>query len=181
MRGRSHSENAFCPWRRSIAPGACRCQPMRRSFFELNQEAHAQREPRCRDVIRWSKCSVAVLVFASRSARAWGIAADVHLRIRIFIRLPFRSARHQWGQRGRDIAVPTRSEEHTSELQSLMRISYAVFCLKKKNKQATHQHATPKNMAESNQAYVAKMRTQSKKKVQASENRQEEIQSVYKH
>src|SRR3546814_8585491 len=32
-----------------------------------------------------------------------------------------------------------RSEEHTSELQSLMRISYAVFCLKKKkNKQRTH-------------------------------------------
>src|SRR3546814_3154027 len=28
-----------------------------------------------------------------------------------------------------------RSEEHTSELQSLMRISYAVFCLKKKNQQ----------------------------------------------
>src|SRR3546814_10285590 len=31
-------------------------------------------------------------------------------------------------------AVVARSEEHTSELQSLMRISYAVFCLKKKNK-----------------------------------------------
>src|SRR3546814_3310850 len=30
-----------------------------------------------------------------------------------------------------------RSEEHTSELQSLMRISYAVFCLKKKNTMAT--------------------------------------------
>src|SRR3546814_8158157 len=30
-----------------------------------------------------------------------------------------------------------RSEEHTSELQSLMRISYAVFCLKKKNKEQT--------------------------------------------
>src|SRR3546814_2190048 len=29
-------------------------------------------------------------------------------------------------------AMPVRSEEHTSELQSLMRISYAVFCLKKK-------------------------------------------------
>src|SRR3546814_2946426 len=29
---------------------------------------------------------------------------------------------------------PLRSEEHTSELQSLMRISYAVFCLKKKKK-----------------------------------------------
>src|SRR3546814_4110476 len=31
--------------------------------------------------------------------------------------------------------VSDRSEEHTSELQSLMRISYAVFCLKKKKKQ----------------------------------------------
>src|SRR3546814_6768936 len=30
-------------------------------------------------------------------------------------------------------AICSRSEEHTSELQSLMRISYAVFCLKKKN------------------------------------------------
>src|SRR3546814_3727090 len=37
-------------------------------------------------------------------------------------------------------AVNRRSEEHTSELQSLMRISYAVFCLKKKNiKQITRQ------------------------------------------
>src|SRR3546814_6058346 len=34
-----------------------------------------------------------------------------------------------------------RSEEHTSELQSLMRISYAVFCLKKKNKQI-HKYTT---------------------------------------
>src|SRR3546814_10422152 len=39
-----------------------------------------------------------------------------------------------------------RSEEHTSELQSLMRISYAVFCLKKKTKiihiQSTHTQST---------------------------------------
>src|SRR3546814_8455735 len=34
----------------------------------------------------------------------------------------------------RQFASPSRSEEHTSELQSLMRISYAVFCLKKKIK-----------------------------------------------
>src|SRR3546814_3309518 len=33
------------------------------------------------------------------------------------------------------LLVMARSEEHTSELQSLMRISYAVFCVKKKNKQ----------------------------------------------
>src|SRR3546814_3225545 len=36
---------------------------------------------------------------------------------------------------GRRIPDLLRSEEHTSELQSLMRISYAVFCLKKKKKQ----------------------------------------------
>src|SRR3546814_1005485 len=36
------------------------------------------------------------------------------------------------GFRGADVEIHRRSEEHTSELQSLMRISYAVFCLKKK-------------------------------------------------
>src|SRR3546814_3078892 len=39
------------------------------------------------------------------------------------------------GPIGEDVLpLPRRSEEHTSELQSLMRISYAVFCLKKKHK-----------------------------------------------
>src|SRR3546814_3109122 len=49
-----------------------------------------------------------------------------------------------------DIANGQRSEEHTSELQSLMRISYAVFCLKKKktgNRHTKHRttakHSTP--------------------------------------
>src|SRR3546814_1120618 len=37
---------------------------------------------------------------------------------------------------------PERSEEHTSELQSLMRISYAVFCLKKKKKKYNHKTHT---------------------------------------
>src|SRR3546814_3696701 len=37
---------------------------------------------------------------------------------------------------------PSRSEEHTSELQSLMRISYAVFCLKKKKKIQIHHNNT---------------------------------------
>src|SRR3546814_7339853 len=37
------------------------------------------------------------------------------------------------------ISGRTRSEEHTSELQSLMRISYAVFCLKKKKKKQIYQ------------------------------------------
>src|SRR3546814_3491553 len=46
-------------------------------------------------------------------------------------RRPSRDAR-------RTAAQDRRSEEHTSELQSLMRISYAVFCLKKKNKNKRH-------------------------------------------
>src|SRR3546814_10263576 len=44
---------------------------------------------------------------------------------------------HDCLARSQNLVAPyrgNRSEEHTSELQSLMRISYAVFCLKKKNK-----------------------------------------------
>src|SRR3546814_4168648 len=41
--------------------------------------------------------------------------------------------------------LANRSEEHTSELQSLMRISYAVFCLKKKIKKETDTHKDNKS------------------------------------
>src|SRR3546814_3048869 len=43
------------------------------------------------------------------------------------------------GVGGKVSMLDGRSEEHTSELQSLMRISYAVFCLKKKNTKSTTQ------------------------------------------
>src|SRR3546814_1097119 len=46
-------------------------------------------------------------------------------------RNPFGPERSSWSR------AESRSEEHTSELQSLMRISYAVFCLKKKKKTQT--------------------------------------------
>src|SRR3546814_1059010 len=52
---------------------------------------------------------------------------------------------------GRDpggAVVPRRSEEHTSELQSLMRISYAVFCLKKK-KEAKGNYQTKMSLKQS--------------------------------
>src|SRR3546814_7667992 len=52
---------------------------------------------------------------------------DAHRRIGRIDMLPARTG----SAIGVDLQV--RSEEHTSELQSLMRISYAVFCLKKKN------------------------------------------------
>src|SRR3546814_1688506 len=57
-------------------------------------------------------------------------------------RLALETARPACAEQSRHHRI--RSEEHTSELQSLMRISYAVFCLKKKNKQTnntqTRQH-----------------------------------------
>src|SRR3546814_6596502 len=46
---------------------------------------------------------------------------------------------------GDDHAAAPRSEEHTSELQSLMRISYAVFCLKKKNNTTLQSHRDTKH------------------------------------
>src|SRR3546814_3285738 len=56
------------------------------------------------------------------------------------------SSRHGQPRRARKGGCD-RSEEHTSELQSLMRISYAVFCLKKKTRQTqtTQQHITHEN------------------------------------
>src|SRR3546814_8383049 len=62
---------------------------------------------------------------------AAGRGLRVHIRPARWIR-----GGHPHG-RGLQYPLPPReyrSEEHTSELQSLMRISYAVFCLKKKNK-----------------------------------------------
>src|SRR3546814_3684446 len=44
-----------------------------------------------------------------------------------------------------DLGAKKRSEEHTSELQSLMRISYAVFCLKKKKQKHNRKTTTPRN------------------------------------
>src|SRR3546814_9288770 len=53
-----------------------------------------------------------------------------------FLRRPV-SGKPAPDRRHSPLPVDGRSEEHTSELQSLMRISYAVFCLKKKNQQKT--------------------------------------------
>src|SRR3546814_2668307 len=58
----------------------------------------------------------------------------------------------KYGYQAGSLRQPTwtihRSEEHTSELQSLMRISYAVFCLKKKNR-TTHQASITNNKRKS--------------------------------
>src|SRR3546814_14484888 len=62
--------------------------------------------------------------------RARGARLLRHVGRRADACLPASTESARSGHRARSLA---RSEEHTSELQSLMRISYAVFCLKKKN------------------------------------------------
>src|SRR3546814_6763199 len=55
---------------------------------------------------------------------------------------------YKWGALVTDLSETrgTRSEEHTSELQSLMRISYAVFCLKKKKTKRAKNQQTGHNI-----------------------------------
>src|SRR3546814_10825263 len=54
--------------------------------------------------------------------------------------------RHPAGKAGKELCLlQNRSEEHTSELQSLMRLSYAVFCLKKKRAQPNAKHTRQNN------------------------------------
>src|SRR3546814_6577820 len=57
---------------------------------------------------------------------------------------PARSARTLWRQGLRMMQMQSRSEEHTSELQSIMRNSYAIFRVKKKNKDQTYKYPANK-------------------------------------
>src|SRR3546814_8482582 len=66
-------------------------------------------------------------------ARAGGLAAE-HSGDDVASVALHRAHQVEAGGAGIDGLDAVRSEEHTSELQSLMRISYAVFCLKKKKK-----------------------------------------------
>src|SRR3546814_8357936 len=67
---------------------------------------------------------------------AWVVPLSVPLQLGIFAALSFVAlyGGRRW-MKANPITTTDRSEEHTSELQSLMSNSYAVFCLKKKKKQ----------------------------------------------
>src|SRR3546814_2020616 len=88
------------------------------------------------------------LVVASRLVAYGAASCRIHQRVRrdtllladasvvaAFVAPSGRPVRQprQWLDVFKSLIAAERSEEHTSELQSLMRISYAVFCLKKKN------------------------------------------------
>src|SRR3546814_1785096 len=75
-------------------------------------------------IIRMGECEYERSVGQGNSYNGFcGKSRRLHGKVAVGARCPARPLRYQQG----------RSEEHTSELQSLMRISYAVFCLKKKN------------------------------------------------
>src|SRR3546814_10539512 len=83
-----------------------------------------------------------VSVSPSSSARTSGMKLAKRSRARSLSAMKLASAPRQsrpFSASGRSTSdrPAARSEEHTSELQSLMRISYAVFCLKKKKKKHT--------------------------------------------
>src|SRR3546814_973078 len=74
----------------------------------------------------------------ARSSRRWARLGPIPQRSPANIRGAGAPRSIGWLSRRRAWTRAARSEEHTSELQSLMRISYDVFCLKKKNKQSTN-------------------------------------------
>src|SRR3546814_4483605 len=71
---------------------------------------------------------------------ARGISVDPRRRVHDVVGADASARRYSGHTHEPAAACAGRSEEHTSELQSLMRISYAVFCLKKKKKKNTKEN-----------------------------------------
>src|SRR3546814_4257066 len=99
--------------------------------------------------LRTAKVQTPVLILSGISemdskVRSFGFGADDYVtkpfhRDELVARI-HAVVRRSKGHSQSVIRTGKRSEEHTSELQSLMRISYAVFCLKKKKKHTKHQY-----------------------------------------
>src|SRR3546814_1139032 len=97
--------------------------------------ACAQRDILARDLCSQSETRIVRIGLRRAELRARRL--DVPSRAAEEINLPQRVEPREEQRRGFGLSArhQPRSEEHTSELQSLMRISYAVFCLKKKKRQ----------------------------------------------
>src|SRR3546814_6703364 len=94
---------------------------------------------RTREIANWKNAAIALIAplwWVASGLAPWpDMAIQIGLAVSVFAVFALVFAMGWMG--GGDVKL--RSEEHTSELQSLMRISYAVFCLKKK-KLASYQH-----------------------------------------
>src|SRR3546814_10600374 len=88
---------------------------------------------------RMSRAAITVPAITTLSSSTWPAERDFRpiCTVRMSVSSVISRGQRYWFQAIRNENRPSaamRSEEHTSELQSLMRISYAVFCLKKKKK-----------------------------------------------
>src|SRR3546814_9223643 len=91
------------------------------------------RHTRCALVTGVQTCALPISAHVAHLAKLGAQVLHVELALRHLGRQPFGGVLlHRLGR----LFDKARSEEHTSELQSLMRISYAVFCLKKKKKKS---------------------------------------------
>src|SRR3546814_9273907 len=94
---------------------------------------------------RTREAAVERMLLALSQMHVVGVGQNIAFLSRLIDHPLFRSGQVDTGliEREREVLLPpqveVRSEEHTSELQSLMRISYAVFCLKKKKNKYTKQ------------------------------------------
>src|SRR3546814_9103124 len=93
-------------------------------------------DPGLQTQLKWAYDDYAVLIAGDHDSAIEWLRAEEPAVVTLDLGLPPDPDGTREGFRVlRAILEMKRSEEHTSELQSLMRISYAVFCLKKKTKQ----------------------------------------------
>src|SRR3546814_1077867 len=132
---RSTLTDTLFPYTTLFRPLARRDQPPRNAPRIGERRLHGMTSPEAKTI-----CGMGALgnMFASHGPPFVAKRVDRQGSFRQIRRLLMRDPMDGWpsGQWQQTVNLP-RSEEHTSELQSLMRISYAVFCLKKK-KNTTH-------------------------------------------
>src|SRR3546814_3097232 len=90
----------------------------------------------------YEACEVATVLFLRKYGnalvrKAGSPAAALPMLAKVADLLPTHTRRSEESQSLQQFSTPLRSEEHTSELQSLLRSTYADFCLKKKNHKYT--------------------------------------------
>src|SRR3546814_10246692 len=111
---------------------SCRCSSTSTIRTRCAGRSSARKASWCRDDGRSGDMSRVVVVGSFNVDHVWTTATLPRPGETL-------GGRYATGPGGKGFNQAVRSEEHTSELQSLMRISYAVFCLKKKKNNKTNQ------------------------------------------
>src|SRR3546814_10531176 len=104
------------------------------------RRASARRESRADDKDYWSLPKCCANIFAANGAIFLSEWATSGAKLSVQLNGVCNRCACACAVAKNFLPLARRSEEHTSELQSLMRISYAVFCVKKKNKKIIQQY-----------------------------------------